>query len=92
MSVDESTEELKTSNEEFKKNLAHYRQVMSFLGANVPIEVLCLPKRIESALIREGFIRVYDLIRIDFREIKGVGKVGSEVLASRLDEFFTVSI
>lgn len=89
---DESKEELKISDEELKKNLAHYRECLMFMGANVPLEVLCLPKRIETSLLREGYSRVYDLIRQDLGEIKGIGKVGLEVLTSRLDEFFTVSL
>ena len=78
--------------DELKKNIVHYRSIMNFLGANLPIEVMCLPKEIEGVLIREGFIRVYDLIGHDLAEIKGLGKARIRILESRLDEFFSVTI
>ena len=78
--------------EEYKKNLDHYRQTLAYMGANVPIEVLCLPKTIELTLLKEGFSRVYDLINCNLSEIKGLGNVTLSLLTSRLDEFFTVSI
>ena len=78
--------------EEFDKSLAHYRQVVSYMGGNVPIEVLCLPPRIEKALLSSGYDRVYDLIGKDLRKIKGIGKESIDILASRLDEFLTVQI
>lgn len=75
-----------------KKDLAHYRQTLYYMGANVPIGVLCLPKAIEKTLRSEGIARVYDLINRDLGEIKGIGKSRIDLLTSRLDEFFTVSI
>ena len=78
--------------EESKKNLAHYRNVLQFMGANIPIQALCLPKPIENALLRADCLRVYDLINRDFTEIKGIGRDRADILASRLDEFFTVCI
>ena len=78
--------------EELKKNLAHYRQVVMYMGANVPIEVLCLPKVIETILFNDGIIRVYDLINRDLTKINGLGKTRREILTSRLDEFLTISI
>ncbi len=78
--------------DELRKNVTHYRNLMNFLGANLPIEAMCLPKEIEKVLIREGFIRVYDLIGHDLTEIKGLGKARIRVLESRLDEFFSVTI
>lgn len=84
--------EIKNDAEEFKKNLGHYRNVLSYMGANVPIEVLCLPKVIENALLKDGCLRVYDLINRDLTEIKGIGRDRLALLTSRLDEFFTISI
>ncbi len=75
-----------------KEDMAHYRRTISYLEANVPIQVLCLPKVIEKALINEGCLRVYDLINRDLGKIKGLGSGRLDLLASRLDEFFTVSI
>jgi hypothetical protein len=89
---EDNNNDTKNLDEEFKKNLSHYRQVMAYMGANVPVEVLCLPKPIESALLKEGFTRVYDLINHDLSKIKGIGKTRLSLLSARLDEFFTVSI
>jgi hypothetical protein len=83
---------IKLHDEEIKKNLIHYRNVLSYMGANVPIAALCLPKVIENALTRDGCERVYDLINRDLTKIKGLGKNRIDLLTSRLDEFFTVSI
>ena len=77
---------------DFKKDLAHYRKTLYYMGANVPIQVLCLPKAVEKLLISLGYVRVYDLISSDLSEIKGLGEARGNLLASRLDEFFTVSI
>ena len=78
-------------NEEYKKDLAHYRNVLQYLGANVPIACLCLPKVVERKLVDAGCLRVYDLINRDLREIKGIGKGSVDLLASRLYEFFSIS-
>lgn len=83
---------LKDSQDRLKEDLSHYRNVMYFLGANVPIETLCLPKTIESILIDDGCVRVYDLINRDFTKIKGLGTKRLALLTSRLDEFLTISL
>ncbi len=80
------------SREELEKNLNHYRNVVNCLSANVPIECLCLPKKIQNALIKDGFILVYDLMYRDFRKVKGIGKIAFDLIASRIDEFGTMSI
>ncbi len=80
------------SKEDLKQNIDHYRKTLYYMGANVPIQVLCLPKIVEKSLLKEGFVRVYDLISRDLTEIKGLGSARLDLLASRLDEFFTVSI
>lgn len=78
--------------EDFSKNLQNYRQLMCYMGADIPIEALCLPKVIENSLLKDGCLRVYDLISRDLTKIKGIGRDRRNILASRLDEFFTVSI
>lgn len=77
---------------DLKNDLAHYRKTLYYMGANVPIQVLCLPKSLEKSLISLGYLRVYDLIGCDFTKIEGFGESRRNLLASRLDEFFTVSI
>jgi len=77
---------------DFKKDMAHYRKTLYYMGANVPLQVLCLPKVIEKLLVSQGYVRVYDLISCDFAEIKGLGESRRDLLAARLDQFLTVSI
>jgi len=76
--------------EEARQNMAHYRQILSYMGANVPIQVLCLPKEIETLLVKDGCQRVYDLMSRDLSKIKGLGVGRLSILTARLDEFFTV--
>ena len=79
-------------NLDMNESFLHYRKTLSYMSANVPLGVLCLPKSLEKILLRNGFIRVYDLIGCDFTKIEGVGDGRADLLASRLDEFFTVGI
>jgi hypothetical protein len=88
----EIKDSLKDSKEKLAEDLAHYRTTLQFMGANVPIEVLCLPTKIQNVLLKDGRLRVYDLIGRDLGEIKGLGLQGRSLLASRLDEFFSVSL
>lgn len=96
--VDENSNEIinndveNISKEDLKQNLLHYRKTLNYMGANVPIQVLCLPKTLEKSLLRANLLRVYDLISCDFTKIEGVGVRSVDLLTSRLDEFFTVSI
>jgi len=78
--------------EQMKADFAHYRKTLQYMGCNVPIEVMCLPKEIENILLKRGFSRVYDLIGCDLTEIKGLGDSRVAILSAALDEFLTVSI
>lgn len=88
--INEDVQPLITSNP--KKDFEHYRKTLMYMGANVPIQVLCLPKAIEKALLKSELLRVYDLISCDLTKIEGIGERRLDLLASRLDEFFTISI
>jgi DNA integrity scanning protein DisA with diadenylate cyclase activity len=83
---------------ELRRNVVRYRTAMNILGTNIPIECMCLPNDIEKILIREGFIRIFDLLEFreignhDLAEIKGIGKARAPIIASRLDEFVVVQI
>lgn len=85
----ENNEKIK---EELNKALKEYRKSLVYMGANVPIECLCLPDEIQSILIREGILRVYDIINRDLGKIKGIGSKRRAVLAAHLDEFFAVGL
>lgn len=78
-------------NERLKIDFQQYRQTVAFLGANVPLGVLCLPGALENLLRKQGIDRVYDCIGRDFSKIKGLGERRIDLLTSRLDEFFAVS-
>lgn len=79
--------ELKKIREEVLKRYDDYRKTISFLAADAPISVLCLPKSLENILIRNNFLRVYDLLNMDFTKIKGLGVARSRYLATSLDQF-----
>ena len=86
------SDEIVESKNSLDEDLAHYRNVLRYLGGNVPIQVMCLPSVIENALIADGCLRVYDLFNRDFTKIKGLGRNRIDLLRSRLDEFISVQI
>ncbi len=70
------------------KKFSEYQTFMSMLGADGPIEILCLPKTIEKILLRNGCVRVYDLFNMDFTKIKGLGIKRIGHLTTCLDQLF----
>jgi hypothetical protein len=85
-------ETAKEAEKKAREDLIHYRKVLRYMEANVPIQVLCLPSAIEKALIAAGCLRVYDMFNLDLAEVKGIGKGRLALLTSRLDEFLSVNI
>lgn len=83
-------EEILKINKKLLESLDNYRNTISFMYGDAPIEVLCLPKVIETVLINNGCLRVYDLFNRDLAEIKGIGNTRVRQLAARLDEFLAV--
>ena len=77
--------------EELIKSMSAYKKTLAFMAGDAPIEVLCLPKKMENILIKNGCLRIYDLFDRDLTKIKGIGKVRCRDLASCLDQFFPVS-
>ena len=84
--------EVKDTAESWKKDFAHYRKTLCYMEANAPVGVLCLPPVVENILIREGCLRVYDLLNRDLAKIKGLGRERIRLLTARLDEFLSVSL
>lgn len=76
--------------EELAKRFKDYKTTMSFMATDAPIAVLCLNPSLETILINEGYLRVYDLLNMDFTKIKGIGIVRSRELAASLEQFFSV--
>ena len=77
-------------NKKLLESLDNYRKTMSYMCGDAPIEVLCLPKVIETILISNGCLRVYDLFDRDLTEIKGMGCGRIRQLTARLDEFLPI--
>ena len=78
--------------ERYNEDLKHYRTVLQYMEANVPLGVLSLGPRIEKILSREGCVRVYDLIDRDLTKIEGLGRKSLDLLTARLDQFLSISI
>lgn len=95
MTTDNIYEDKIKVEEKIKKELLSglntYRKTISYMAGDAPIEVLCLPKRVENALIKSGCLRIYDLFDRDLTKIKGIGKIRSRDLASSLDQFIPMS-
>lgn len=73
------------------ESLKNYQKTLSFMAGDAPIGVLCLPKTIETVLINNGCLRIYDLFNRDLTKIKGIGKRRIGHLTSSLDQFITMS-
>jgi len=87
---DVKNNEMKIIHEELLKSLNNYRKTMSYLLGDAPIEVLCLPKPTQTALINAGCVRIYDLFDRDLTEIKGIGHSRIRDLTTCLDQFVSM--
>lgn len=76
--------------EELKNKFEDYQKTMKFMLGDAPIEILCLHPTIETILLNEGFLRVYDLFNVDLFKVKGLGVVRVKQLTTRLDQFFSM--
>lgn len=75
---------------ELKKKFSDYEVTMKYMLADAPIEILCLKSDVQSILLREGFLRIYDLFNVDLIKVKGLGVVRIKELTTRLDQFFSM--
>ena len=74
--------------EKVLQKFQEYKKTIDYMAADAPIEILCLPLKIEKILIKNGLFRIYNLFDVDFTKIKGLGKTRIGQLTSRLDQFF----
>lgn len=74
------------------KVLERYRKILFYMGANMPISALCLPKKLENTLLRAGFERAYDFIDADLKSVPGLGERGIEIIAARLNDLFSITV
>jgi hypothetical protein len=84
------TDDIKKINKKLLESLQNYRNFMQYASADMPIGALCLKKDIEKLLLKNGFVRIYDLFDADFTKIKGLGKVRIRDLTARLNEFLAM--
>lgn len=82
--------QLKKIREEVLKRYEEYNKIISFLASDAPIQSLCFPKSIENILLKNNFLRIYDLFDVDFTKIKGLGVQRCRYLTSRLDQFIAM--
>lgn len=78
--------------DQLDRDLKHYRHVLGFLGANAPIECLCLPKNINDLLRANKVTLVFDLIDCDIRDLNGIGRQKGDIIRARLDEFLSIGL
>lgn len=76
--------------EEVLIKFEEYRKTMSYMAADAPIEILCLPSQILTPLLDHGLLRVYDLFDCDFTKVKGLGIARIRLLTTCLDKFFSM--
>lgn len=81
---------VKKINKKLLESLGNYRKMVGYMGADLPIECLCLPQRYEKALIDNGIVRVFELFDIDLTKIEGIGKVGIGYLTASLNQFLSM--
>lgn len=83
--------EIKKISEELLKKLQEYNQLMKYMSADAPIQILCLPSFTEKALLDHGCNRIYDLFDLDFTKVKGLGAKRIGDLTACLNQFFSMS-
>ena len=83
--------DVKKIGKEVLKTVKTYANVLKIMACDMPIESLCLPKELNSILIKAGYLRVYDILDINLTEIKGVGVVRANMISARLQELCLIS-
>lgn len=86
-----NADDIKKINKKLLESLQNYRKFMQYSQGDLPIGALCLPKDLEKLLLKNGFVRIYDLFEADFTKIKGLGKVRLGYLTSSLNQFLAMS-
>lgn len=76
--------------EELLKGLQNYRKTLSYLLADAPVSILCLPSSMEKVLNDNGIVRLYDLFDADLTKIEGLSVSRLRNLTARIDEFFAM--
>jgi len=85
-------EDAKKINNKLLESLRNYKNVLNYMSADLPIEVLCLNKKTEKILFKNGFLRVFELLDLDFTKIEGLNDLGCRYLTSRLNQFISMNM
>lgn len=85
-----SKSNIRKINKKLVESLHNYRNMVTYMGGDMPIGCLCLPDKYERALLNDGCLRIYDLFNRDLTKIKGIGKIGIGYLTSSLDQFLSM--
>jgi hypothetical protein len=83
-------ENVKYIRQEVLNKFNEYSDTLRFMAADAPIQILCLPKKIEKVLLNSSLLRIYDLFDVDLIKIEGLDESGIRNLTTRLDQFFSV--
>lgn len=90
---DDITEEkiIREINKKFLESIENYRNIIMYLGGDMPLGVLCLPKKTEKLLVQGGIERIYDLFNFDLTKIEGLHSNAIRDLTARLNQFLAIS-
>lgn len=86
----EHDEKMRKIREEVAKKFTEYKNTLNYMATDAPIAILGLAPAIETALLNHGCRRVYDLLDMDFTEVKGLGVRRIGDLTACLDKFFSM--
>ena len=75
---------------ELLESYENYNKVISQMGMDAPIEVLCLPQAINKILLREGCRRIPEVLKLDLTKVKGLGVTRQWELTTSLNQFLSM--
>lgn len=76
--------------EKLLNSYSSYKKTMLYLSCDAPIETLHLSKVIETILLDNGIIRIYDLLDMDLTKIKGLGESRIRNITTSLNKFLAI--
>jgi hypothetical protein len=77
-------------NKKLLESLENYNKMLVHSMTDIPLGCLCLEKKIEEILFKNGFRRVFDLVDVDLAKIKGLGKIRIGKITSSLNQFLSM--
>lgn len=80
-------QELREIRFNLEQDLQNYRRCLSYLEGDAPIQVLCLPKAVQTILIKNDLLRIYDLSFERLKSVKGLGEKRLNLVLGRVRTF-----